>query len=243
MVAHEHVTVVLRRFAGTLVGEYDLDDVLAGLGTDVARTLGCVGAGVMLGDRAGDLRFVSTSDPVLDRLEALQIEWDEGPCLLAYRSGEPVVAADLADDPRFPSFGPQAVAEGTRSVHSFPMHLQETTIGALNLYSDQPGGLDDAELELGRTFADVATIYVVHARDVADHEELTAGLQKALDTRIVIEQAKGFLVARNRIDPKAAFDLLRAYARSHRSKVREVAEDLVAGRLAPDELVHGRRGD
>ena len=83
----------------------------------------------------------------------------------------------------------------------------------------------------------------MHARDVEDHEELTAGLQKALDTRIVVEQAKGFLVARNRIEPRAAFDLLRRYARSHSLKVRDVALDVVEGRLAPDQLIHGRRGD
>ena len=243
MVEHAHITSVLRRFAGTLVGEYDLDEVLATLGEDVARTLDCAGAGVMLGDRQGDLRFVSTSDPVLDRLEKLQIEGDEGPCLLAYRTGEAVVASNLDDDPRFPDFGPRAVEEGMHAVYSFPMHLQGETIGALNLYADHSGGLSDDEVSLGRTFADVATIYVVHARDVEDHEELTAGLQKALDTRIVVEQAKGFLVARNRIEPRAAFDLLRRYARSHSTKVRQVALDIVEGRLAPDELIHGRRGD
>ncbi len=243
MVDHAHITSVLRRFAGTLVGEYELDEVLATLGEDVARTLDCAGAGVMLGDRQGDLRFVSTSDPVLDRLEKLQIEGDEGPCLLAFRTGEHVVAGDLSEDSRFPHFGPRAVEEGMQAVYSFPMHLQGETIGALNLYADHPGELTEDQLALGRTFADVATIYVVHARDVEDHEELTAGLQKALDTRIVVEQAKGFLVARNRIEPRAAFDLLRRYARSHSSKVRDVALDVVEGRLAPDQLIHGRSGD
>ena len=240
---HPHVAAVLRRFAGTLVGEYDLDEVLSTLGGDIAHTLGCAGAGVMLGDRDGDLRFVSTSDHVLGRLEKLQIEWGEGPCLLAHQTGEVVVASDLTDDPRFPSFGPLAVEEGMRAVYSFPMHLQGTTIGALNLYADEPGGMTDDEVQLGQTFADVATIYVVHARDLADHEELTAGLQKALDTRIAIEQAKGFLVARNRIPAGDAFELLRRYARSHSVRVQAVAQDLVEGRLTPDDLVHGRRGD
>ena len=236
------VSTVLRRFAGTLVGEYELDDVLSTLGGDIAQTLGCAGAGAMLGDHEGHLRFVSTSDPVLDRLEKLQIEWGEGPCLLAYRTGETVIAPDLSSDARFPSFGPQAVEEGMRAVYSFPMHLQGTTIGALNLYTDQTGELSEEHVALGRTFADVATIYVVHARDLADPQELTAGLQKALDTRIIVEQAKGFLVARNRIEPRAAFDLMRRYARSHSIKVHSVAEDLVHGRLHPEQLLHGRRG-
>lgn len=235
------VSAVLRRFAGTLVGEYDLDEVLSALGGDVAEVLGCAGAGAMLGDADGNLHFVSTSDPVLERLEKLQIAWGEGPCLTAYHTGEVVIAPDLADDPRFPAFGPQAVEEGMRAVYSFPMHLQGTTIGALNLYTDETGELSDDGIGLGQTFADVATIYVVHARDLADHDELTAGLQKALDTRIVVEQAKGYLMARNRIEAKAAFELLRRYARSHSVKVHAVAADVVAGRLLPEQLVQGRR--
>lgn len=235
------ITSVLRRFAGTLVGEYELDDVLSQLGEDVASVLGVAGAGVMLSDAEGQLRFVSTSDPVLDRLEKLQIEWDEGPCLLAYRTSSPVIAADLAVDDRFPSFGPKAVEEGMSAVWSFPMHLNGTTIGALNLYAEQPSDLDEDALSLGRTFADVATIYVVHARDIAEHEELTAGLQKALDTRIVIEQAKGFLVAHRGLDPRAAFEVIRRYARSRSIKVRSVAEALVTGELTHDDLGdHGR---
>lgn len=231
-----HLTTVLRRFAGTLVGEYELDDVLGELGEDVATVLGAAGAGVMLSDAEGQLHFVSTSDPVLDRLEKLQIDWDEGPCLLAYRTSSPVIAADLAVDERFPSFGPAAVEEGMRAVWSFPMHLNGTTIGALNLYAEKPTDLGEEALSLGRTFADVATIYVVHARDVAEHEELTAGLQKALDTRIVIEQAKGYLAAQRRIEPRAAFEVMRRYARSHSVKVRFVAEALVNGEIAHDDL-------
>ena len=235
------VSSVLRRFAGTLVGEYELDDVLSSFGADIAEVLGCAGAGAMLVDEEGHLHFVSTSDPVLGGLEKLQIAWGEGPCLLAYRTGEVVIASDLATDPRFPSFGPRAIEEGMRAVYSFPMHLQGTAVGALNLYTGETGELSDEAIELGRTFADVATIYMVHARDLADHAELTAGLQKALDTRIVVEQAKGFLVARNRIEPRAAFDLLRGYARSHSIRVHAVASDLLAGRLRPDQLLTTRR--
>lgn len=236
MIDHAGVAEVLRRFAGTLVGEYELDDVLSGLGKDVASTLGCAGAGAMLADADEQLRFVATSDEVLGELERLQIELDEGPCLLAYRSCQPVVSADLASDERFPRFGPRAIAAGMRAVYSFPMHLQETAIGALNLYAPEAGDLSHEALEIGRTYADVATIYVVHARDLADHEELTTGLQKALDTRIVIEQAKGYLAARADIDTKAAFELLRSYARPRGTRVRVVAQRLLAGDLDVAEL-------
>ena len=239
MIDHAGVAEVLRRFAGTLVGEYELDEVLSGLGKDVASTLGCAGAGAMLADADGHLHFVATSDEVLNQLERLQIELEEGPCLLAYQIGRPVVTADLATDDRFPTFGPRAIDAGMRAVYSFPMQLQDTSIGALNLYAPEAGELSDEALEIGRTYADVATIYVVHARDLADHEELTTGLQKALDTRIVIEQAKGYLAARANIEPKAAFELLRSYARPRSTQVRSVAADVLAGDLQVEDLRQG----
>lgn len=236
MVDHARATTILRRFAGTLVNEYDLVDVLEQLGQDVALALGCAGAGAMLGDREGALHFVSTSDDVLTTLEQLQIELDEGPCLLAFRTGETVVAADLAADERFPAFGPRAVEAGMCAVYSFPMHLQDTTIGALNLYARDAGDLTEEALTLGQSMADVATIYVVHARDLEDHRELTSGLQKALDTRVIIEQAKGFLARHWKIDPKQAFELMRHHSRSNSIRVRDVAADIVSGDLAPDDL-------
>lgn len=236
MIDHTIMTGMLRRFAGTLVGEYELDDVLSQLGKDVATTLGCAGAGAMLGDAEGRLRFVSTSDEVLAKLETLQIEWDEGPCLLAFRTNQTVIAADLHTDERFPTFGPRAVEAGMSAVYSFPMRLDHTTIGALNLYAERPGELGDEALEIGRTFADVATIYVVHARDLEAHRELTTGLQKALDTRIIIEQAKGYLVARGAPDPTSAFELMRRYARPRGLRIQAIAEAIVSGRMAPEEL-------
>ena len=238
MVDHARATLMLRRFAGTLAHEYDLRDVLEQLGKDIAATLGCAGAGVMLADTDEDLHFVSTSDEVLGTLEQLQIELDEGPCLLAYRTGEPVVASDLADDERFPTFGPRAVGVGMRAVYSFPMRLRETPIGALNLYDAAAGDMSDEALEVGQAIADVATIYVSHARDLAEHEELTAGLQRALDSRVIVEQAKGFLSAHWEIEPQAAFEVLRRHSRSNSIKVHAVAEDILSGKVLPDQLGH-----
>lgn len=236
MIDHVRLTSMLRRFAGTLVGEYDLDEVLSKLGEEVAALLGAVGAGAMLADDAGELHFVATSDEVLGKLEQLQIELDEGPCLLAYHKCEPVVAADLATDERFPAFGPRAVEVGMRAVHSFPMHISGTAVGALNLYIDEPAGLSEEAVQLGSTFADIATIYVVHDRDQAERERMTAGLQKALDSRVVIEQAKGYLAAECDIDPGPAYELIRHHARSNSIKARDVARAVLDGDLTPDDL-------
>lgn len=227
---------VLARFALTLVGQYSLDEVMSQLGADVGRILGAAGAGVMLGDDQGRLHFVTTSDGVLDSLEALQVELDEGPCLLAFRTGELVIAADLSGDDRFPTFGPRAIACGMRAVHSFPMSLDGTTVGALNLYSNEPGGLGEGQAEAGRTFANVATAFLLHARDLQQREVFTEDLQRALSSRVVVEQAKGYVAAVRAITPTAAFELIRRYARDHRIKVQVVARGIVERDIGVDEL-------
>lgn len=227
---------VLARFALTLVGQYSLDEVMGQLGADVGRILGAAGAGVMLGDDQGRLHFVTTSDPVLDSLEALQIELDEGPCLMAFRAGEPVIVADLAVDPRFSAFGPRAIACGMQAVHSFPMSLDGTTVGALNLYSAQPGGLTDDQAAAGRTFANVATAFLLHARDLQQREVFTEDLQRALSSRVIVEQAKGYVAARRAITPTAAFELIRRYARDHRVKVQVVARGVIEDDITIEEL-------
>lgn len=236
MIDHVRLTSILRRFAGTLVGEYDLDEVMERLGEEVASLLGVVGAGAMLADDENALHFVGTSDDVLAKLEQLQIELDEGPCLLAYRTCAPVVAADLSTDERFPQFGPRAIAAGMRAVHSFPMQVAGTAVGALNLYTDEPSDLSEEAIGLGRTFADIATIYVIHDRDLSERERMTAGLQKALDSRVVIEQAKGFLAATCQIEPGPAFELIRHHARANHLKARDVARAVLDGDLSPEDL-------
>ena len=216
-VDHQNFWRVLDRFAGTLVARFELDDVLETLGRDIRDVLGVAGAGVMLGDDDGNLRFTSTSDGVLHELEGLQIELDEGPCLLAYRSGEIVVAADLGDDDRFRKFGPRAVEEGMVAVYSFPMHMEDDVFGALNLYRGEAGAFTDDQIDVGQTFANVATSYLANARDSEQQDLLTKQLQHALNSRVVIEQAKGYVVG---VHAARAARSLRAD-----SFLREVAPD------------------
>lgn len=236
-VDHRGFWKVLERFAGTLVDRFELDDVLVQLGADMNDVLDVAGAGVMLADDAGSLRFVTTSDEVLRKLEALQIDLDEGPCLLAYRSSEVVLAEDLRNDQRFPAFGPRAVDAGMASVYSFPMRLDQQVIGALNLYSDTPGRFTSDQIEVGQVFADVATSYLLNARDIEQKDLLTRQLQHALNSRVLIEQAKGFVVARTGVEMPDAFELIRGYARRNQTKVRLVARSVLNGSLSIEELV------
>ncbi len=227
---------LLLKFAKTLVRQYDLDDVLTDLAGDLRDVLDVAGAGVMLTDEHNHLRFVSSSDEVLKRLEDLQIELDEGPCLRAYRKAERVMATDLRDDPEFPRFGPRAVEAGMVAVFSYPLQYEAQVFGALNLYRREPGRLDEQQEELGAAFSDIATLYLMHGSDDERREELNRQLQGALDSRIMIEQAKGFVAARCDLEPTEAFELLRRHARGHGHRLRDVAAAVVERRLDTEAL-------
>jgi GAF domain-containing protein len=225
------------RFARSLVDGYDLSEVIIELGREIRVTLGVAGAGVMVEDDDGDLRFMSTSDETLRTLEQLQVELGEGPCLMAFRKGEQVIAADLRDDSRFKQFGPLAIAAGMRAVYSFPMIQNGTPIGAMNLYRSEPGPLTREQVTVGQMFADVASAFIVHAREDDHRSLLNRQLQTALDSRIIIEQAKGFVMARLGVDAIAAFEILRRYARNNSLKLRDVAHDILDGTKPVDALV------
>ncbi|MPZ86966.1 MAG: GAF domain-containing protein [Nitriliruptorales bacterium] len=236
MIDYAGIGRVLHRLAGTLVQQYDLSDVLDHLGTEITQILAVNGAGVMLEDEHQHLRLTSTSDRVLQRLEDLQIELQEGPCLLAYQTGEHVIVADIGADERFPRFGSLARDAGMAAVYSFPLRLQDKVVGALNLYRDTPGQFDPEQIEVGQTLADVATAYLVHAEDVQRSAVLNRQLQHALDSRVVIEQAKGFVAARLDTRPDLAFEALRRYARQHGVKLRSVSQDVLERRLSVEAI-------
>ena len=209
------------------------------LGDDIAAILGVAGAGVMLEDGDGRLRFVAASDPVLRTLERLQIEFDEGPCLQAYRTGEVVQAADLGGDTPFPRFANAAKQVGMGCVFSYPLLHQGEVIGALNLYDSDPRPLSEEADQAGRTLAGVATAYLLHARDISRFRTENGQLQHALDRRIIIEQAKGFVQARAGVDATTAWEAIRRHARSHQVKAEEVGRRVLDGEVDVRALLDG----
>lgn len=227
---------VLAALPDVLQREYDLADLMSSFGDDVAAILRVSGAGVMLEDDHGHLRFVAGSDPVLRELEHLQIELDEGPCLHAYRTGEEVSVPDLRETEEFVTFAGKALGSGMRSVFSLPLTSEDGTIGALNFYDTDVRSLDDDAVEVARTLASVATAYLLHARDLSAFRTENAQLSHALDTRVVVEQAKGFLAAKLEIEPHAAWELLRAYARGNQLRARDVARRVLSGELSAAAL-------
>lgn len=226
--------------ADTLVDDYDVLDLLDRLTGNCVRLLPVDAAGIVLSDQRGHLRVVSSSTEQARVTELFQLEADEGPCLDAFRTGQPVTAPDLAEPAgRWPRFAERARHEGFRSVHALPMRLRSETVGALNLFRTEIGTLARADLRIGQALADMATIGILHEQTVRRADVLAEQLQGALNSRVIIEQAKGVLSGRSELDMGQAFVLLRGYARSTNQRLSELALAVVNDNAVADELLRG----
>ena len=220
-----------------MVDEFDVIEFLHRLAERCAELLDCAEAGLLLADAAGLLRVMASSSERSEALELLQSQRDEGPCVDCYRQGEAVLSEDLnADGERWPQFAPAAFAQGFRSVQALPMRVRGETIGAMNLFRSRTGRIAEPDLSLGQGMADIAAIALLQERTVRESRGVIAGLQGALNSRVIIEQAKGILAERGQIDVDAAFVRMRAHARHNNRRLGDVAADLIEGRLDPDAL-------
>jgi GAF domain-containing protein len=225
MISTEQLSRVFVEVADTLVDDFDVVDFLQNLVDRAAGVSGAEAVGLMLAGPGGNLRFMAASNPVGRMLELLQLQNAEGPCLDCYRTGQPVVNADLnqAHD-RWPAFAPAAIDAGFQSVHAFPLRLRKETIGALNLFGREDVAFDDDDVRVVQALADIATIALIQERNITRSEHLAEELHFALNSRIVIEQAKGALAQADGISLDEAFDLLRNRARSTRTRLTDVAQ-------------------
>ncbi len=223
--------------ADTLVDDYDVVDLLHRLVASCVDLLGVSAAGLLLDDQRGNLAVVATSSEETRLLEIFQIQRDEGPCLDCVRSGAPVTSADLAADrSRWPLFVPAALQAGVRSVTAVPLRLRSQTIGGLNLFQAAVGPVPAADQLLAQALADVATIGILHERSHHESALVARQLQHALNSRVVIEQAKGVLAERDQVDMDTAFAALRGYAREHNRKLTEVAVAVAEGTIGPGAI-------
>jgi transcriptional regulator with GAF, ATPase, and Fis domain len=219
--------------ADTMVADFDVIDFLHMLTDRTVRLLAASAAGVVLADPRGELRVAAASSEQAELLELFQLQNDQGPCLECFRTGRPVTAADLTGPAqRWPRFARAATRSGFRTVEALPMRLRDQVIGALNLFRAEPGPLDPEDLRIGQALADVATIGLLHERNVRRREAVAEQLQAALNSRVIIEQAKGKLAERLSIDMDRAFTMLRDYARSTNQHLTDVARTFVAGATA-----------
>jgi GAF domain-containing protein len=168
------------------------------------------------------------------QLDERQYESGFGPCMDAALSGATVTIEDTAADPTYPDFGRAAARRGITHTMSIGLPVARQTIGALNIYGTTEGSFDAATQELATAFASYAAVAVANAGVYASTATLAANLQRALQSRAVIDQAKGILMGRHRITADAAFDLLSAQSQTTNRKLREIAGDLVAEVQPPD---------
>ena len=216
--------------ADTLVDDFDVMDFLHQLTIRCAQVLGVSAAGVLLADQRGALRVVAASTEQTRLLELLQSQTDQGPCPECFHTGRPIAVADLtAVTGRWPRFAAEARKAGFASVHAVPMRLRTDVIGALNLFHTEPGALDQDTLRLGQALADVATIGLLQARAIRQQEVLAEQLQTALNSRVVIEQAKGVIAERRHVDMDQSFTLLRSTARTNNRRLSDLARAVVDG--------------
>ncbi|MEV6521046.1 GAF and ANTAR domain-containing protein [Longispora sp. NPDC051575] len=216
--------------ADTLVDDFDVLDFLHQVTVRCAQVLGVAAAGVLLTDQRGALRVVAASTEQTRMLELLQIQTDEGPCPECFHTGRPIAVPDVsAVADRWPRFAAEARAVGFAAVHALPMRLRADMIGTLNLFDTEPGALGADTIRLGQALADVATIGLLQARAIRHRETLAEQLQTALNSRVVIEQAKGVIAERRGLDMDQAFTLLRDTARSRNLGLSDLARSVVDG--------------
>lgn len=229
MISTERLARAFVDIADTLVADFDLVDFLHALTSYAAEISGAEAVGLMLADHHGTLRFMTASNESGEMLELLQLQAGEGPCLDCFTQQRPVVNADLGSaEDRWPQFAPAAIEAGFHSVHAVPMRLREHYIGALNLFGHSEERFSDDDVRVVQALADVATIALLQERAVTRAETLTEQLQGALNSRIVIERAKGALAQQEGTTPADAFQLLRTRARSTHRRLVDVAAEVLA---------------
>jgi GAF domain-containing protein len=227
-VSKERLAEVFVEMADTLVDDFDLIDFLHTVTTRTAELIDVPAVGLLLADVHGALQFMAASTEATKLLELFQIQHHEGPCLDAFRTHVPVVNADLREAAsQWPLFAPRAAQAGFRSVHAIPLRLRKQVIGALNLFGADSGALEPGDVKVLQALADIATIGLMQERTIQRSQQVTEQLQGALNSRIVIEQAKGALARLRGVSVDEAFVLIRTYARNNHLRLGELAQAVV----------------
>ena len=226
--------------ADTLVDDFDVVELLDRLVSSSVELLEVSAAGILLLNHDRALEVVASSDEASRLMEVFQLESRSGPCVEAVSTGERVSITLVELRERWPAFATAVEGVGYDAVHALPMRLRDDTIGALNLFHATRTPLSEFDLRLAQALADVATIGIFQQRSQTRAAVLADQLQLALDTRIVLEQAKGVVAEYGGVDMGAAFEAIREFARSHRIKLSVVAQLIVSRELAPDRVIAER---
>lgn len=235
-VSAERLATLFVELADTLVDEFDVVEFLQMLTRRVSALFDTGQVGLMLADHRDRLTFMAASDESARSMELFQLQYGDGPCLDAYRTAQPVTNVNLAQAAgKWPEFAPRAAEAGFQSVHAFPLRLRKEVIGAMGVFGSATE-LDEADTHIVQSLADVAVIGLLQERAIRRGEVLTGQLQGALNSRVVIEQAKGIVAQARGVTPDDAFKLIRAFARRTNRRLSEVAHTIVTDLPALPEL-------
>jgi GAF domain-containing protein len=221
----------------SLLGDFDVVDLLTELTERCAQLLDVASAGLLLADPLEQLRLLAATTEETRNLELFQLQADEGPCVDCYFSGQPVSVADLKTEAdRWPTFVPAALDAGFASVHAVPMRAAGIVLGAVGLFGTRPGALGDADLLVGQTLAHIASVAILQEHPPTPSTVMQQ-LRNALTSRLHVEQAKGFLRGSLDVSVEQAFQLLRDYAHTHGEHLTDVARRLMTDRQARPALL------
>jgi transcriptional regulator with GAF, ATPase, and Fis domain len=216
----------------TLVDDYDVVDLLQNLVDSAVDLFDAAAAGILLVNQTQELEVMASTSERSSFVGLLQLNAGEGPCVECFATGRPVSVSNTAEmEERWPRFAAMSKESGFASVHAIPLRLRDTTLGSLNLFRETEGPLNQEDALAAQALTDVATISILQQRTLEHASVTQQQLQRALDSRVVIEQAKGFVAHTHQIEMYAAFTLLRQYARSHQMPLAEVASAVVQRRL------------
>jgi GAF domain-containing protein len=233
----QRLTQILVELADTLVDEFDALDFLHTLTERSVELLDVEAAGVILSDLHGHLQVVAATSSDARALELFELQSDEGPCLDCFTTGSAVNVAAAEATRRWPRFSTAFAEAGFRSAHAVPLRLRQQVIGAMNLFCTDRTTLDDDDLALAQALADVATIGLLQERAVRESDLIAEQLQTALNSRILIEQAKGVLRGLADVSVDEAFRLMREHSRRHQMPLRDVAAQVIDRTISPADLV------
>ncbi len=237
MSREQRLAEVFIELADTLVDDYDVIDLLHTLCERSVELLQADAAGLILADQRSVLHVMASTTEEANLVELFVLQADEGPCLDCYSTGEQVVNIDLTEvEERWPRFHAATVAVGYRSTHALPLRLRGQVIGALNLFCTERAILAATDVALGQALCDMATVGLLQERTVRRGEVLAEQLQSALNSRILLEQAKGVLSERSGISVDDAFGLIRAHARRNHLQIGSVATGLIDGTITAAAL-------
>jgi GAF domain-containing protein len=226
VIDHLELIRAVRDFVRALPQSYDVGPMLYRLADQAVEVLGVDGAGVSL-EQDGMLVFVAATDADVRAVEERQLETGAGPCHDAFHAGKPVSVTDLTLEDRWEAYRRTAAERGIRAVVGMPMGTDDRVIGAFNAYRREPHDWAADELDLLELFAEMASGYIFNAAELHRIRNRSDDLQRALDSRVIIEQAVGVLAERHRLEPSDAFQRLRAHARGTNSRLHDLAHQVV----------------